>query len=354
MPILDHSNNNQHYLITISDQTKTHYFKLPKWLTGFTFITSAFIICALIATGVIAFKQKGTIVSSNDLASALENDLIQVTEKNSNLSSVLEKHSQTLGEVSKQIANIERISGVSTSLNSSITERLLEISNYYSAKESDFNRLDDRMVQIESTIGIANDGDKDIESMSERLDLLSINVNQEKILYENIPTGYPTRNLIMTSAYGNRLHPVTRQKGFHSGIDLRAKIGTHIYATADGIVQQVAYNKLSGQHIWLTHNFGFETRYAHLSESKVEPGEIVQKGDLIGLSGNSGRSSGPHLHYEVRYLAKHLNPKHFMSWELGSNAILTQIRGIRWDSLISLINKQISKPILQLSQAEQP
>ncbi|MFT5260413.1 MAG: murein DD-endopeptidase MepM/ murein hydrolase activator NlpD [Saprospiraceae bacterium] len=353
MQPLNKKKNNQHYLITISDLTRTHHFRISKRLKAFVISTSALITFALIVTNIIVFNQKDTIVSTKDLASALEDHVVNMSEKNSNLSNVLQQHNQTLTEISEQITNIERISGVSTNINSSITERLLEISNYYSEKESDFADLDHRVIQIESTMGIATAGNNDTDSMSNRIELLSINVNQEKILHDNIPNGYPTRNLGITSKYGTRVHPTTNQKSFHNGLDLRAKTGTNIYATADGIVKQATYNNLSGKRISLTHNFGFGTRYAHLSSMAVKPGDVVQKGDLIGLSGNSGRSSGPHLHYEVRYLEKPLDPKHFVTWEFGSNEIFTNVRGIQWDSLISLINKQISRPTLQLSQVEQ-
>ncbi len=353
MQVHNKNKNNQHYLITISDLTKTHHFRISKRLKAIVIGTSAFVTIALIISNIIVFNQKDKIVSTQDLASALEDHVVNISEKNSNLSYVLKQHSRTLTEISEQISNIERISGVSTNLNSSITERLLEISNYYSEKESDFNDLDDRVIQIESTMGVKNLGNKDTESMTARVELLTINVNQEKILHDNIPNGYPTRNLGVTSKFGNRTHPTTNQKSFHNGLDLRAKTGTNVYATADGIINQATYNNLSGNRIVVTHNFGFETRYAHLSTIKVEPGDVVQKGDLIGLSGNSGRTNGPHLHYEVRYLGKALNPTYFVTWEFGSNEIFSNVRGIQWDSLISLINKQISRPTLQLSQMEQ-
>ena len=132
---------------------------------------------------------------------------------------------------------------------------------------------------------------------------------------------------------------------------MKAAKGTEIYATADGIIKDAGYSKLSGNRIVLSHNLGFQTRYAHLSDIKIKTGDVVQKGDLIGLSGNTGRSDGPHLHYEIRYLDKPHNPIDFINWEFGNQEIFTNVRGIQWQSLISLINKQLSRPTLQLSQA---
>ncbi len=354
MSKLRENKNNQHYLITISDLTRTRHFRISKRFKSFIIAASALLALALITSNIIVFNQQDTILSAKDLNTSLEDHVVDISEKNSNLSEVLQRHSKTLTNISEQIANIEQISGVNSNINSSITERLMEISNYYNAKEDDFNALDDRVVQIESTMGMAaSKSSTESEAIAKRIELLTINVNQEKILHDNIPNGYPIRNLGITSKFGKRRHPITKQKSFHNGLDLRAKLNTNVYATADGIVRDASRDKFSGKRLMIAHNFGFETRYAHLDKMTVERGDIVQKGDLIGLSGNSGRSSGPHLHYEVRYLGRSLDPEHFVKWEFGSNDIFTNVREIKWDSLISLINKQITRPTLQLSQLEQ-
>ena len=96
--------------------------------------------------------------------------------------------------------------------------------------------------------------------------------------------------------------------------------------------------------IIISHNFGFETAFAHLQKPLVRIGDIVYKGQLIGRSGNTGRSTGPHLHYEVRYANKVLQPKDFILWDLQHyKFILKKQRRIRWESLIQQIKRQSNK-----------
>ena len=95
--------------------------------------------------------------------------------------------------------------------------------------------------------------------------------------------------------------------------------------------------------IIIAHNFGFETVYGHLHKLKVKLGEVVKKGELIALSGNSGRSTGPHLHYEIRYGSKILNPKYFLQWNIKNfNIVFNKIRRVEWDSLLKMIQAQKS------------
>jgi len=114
------------------------------------------------------------------------------------------------------------------------------------------------------------------------------------------PSIWPTNGRI-TSPFGNRFHPIVGQVMFHDGIDVANRVGTSVYATADGIVKFVGLKDYYGKMVMLNHaESGCETVYAHLNQSLVTSGQFVRRGDLIGYMGNSGRSTGPHLHYEVR------------------------------------------------------
>ncbi len=127
-------------------------------------------------------------------------------------------------------------------------------------------------------------------------------------------------------AYGMRLHPVHADWRFHHGLDLTADTGTPVYATGDGLVTLAKYSGGYGNVIFVNHGYGFETRYAHLSRIKVTAGQKVTRGELIGLVGNTGVSTGPHLHYEVLYRDKWINPIHFMYRDLPQSAYNDIIR----------------------------
>lgn len=116
----------------------------------------------------------------------------------------------------------------------------------------------------------------------------------------------------VSSGFGQRIDPVYDIPQFHKGMDFAAGMGTPVYATADGTVS-VAVNGDTGygNHVDIEHGFNYMTRYGHLSKIMVKQGQSVKRGDLIGLVGSTGKSTGPHLHYEVRYNGEALNPSNF-------------------------------------------
>ncbi|HET9334932.1 MAG TPA: M23 family metallopeptidase [Sphingomicrobium sp.] len=128
-----------------------------------------------------------------------------------------------------------------------------------------------------------------------------------------IPSEKPVRTAEFTSGYGTRTDPFQGRAARHQGIDLAAPVGTPIYATADGTVTEAAYNNGGyGNLIKLNHGRGIETRYGHLSRILVSPGQRIARGQLIGHMGSTGRSTGSHLHYEVRIDGRAVNPIPFM------------------------------------------
>lgn len=113
----------------------------------------------------------------------------------------------------------------------------------------------------------------------------------------------------MSSGYGMRRHPVLGYNKMHKGIDFAAPIGTPIYAAGDGIVEKAGRFSSYGNYVRIRHNTSLSTAYAHMSRIKARPGARVKQGELIGYVGNTGRSTGPHLHYEVLIGGKHVNPR---------------------------------------------
>ncbi len=114
------------------------------------------------------------------------------------------------------------------------------------------------------------------------------------------------------SGYGYRLDPFYHTPSFHPGMDFTAEVGTEVYATAAGTVQVTKSEAWSyGNHVIIDHGYGYTTLYGHLSRFAVRPGQKVNRGQLVGYVGNTGRSTGPHLHYEVRKYKNPLNPAFF-------------------------------------------
>lgn len=119
-------------------------------------------------------------------------------------------------------------------------------------------------------------------------------------------------NYRKTSSFGTRIDPFRGKLAYHSGVDLAGPMGTRIKATSDGKVASTGYRGAYGNMVEVTHDFGFSTRYGHLSKILVKPGQTVKKGDIIAVQGSTGRSTGNHLHYEVRYHDRAINPSNFL------------------------------------------
>lgn len=136
----------------------------------------------------------------------------------------------------------------------------------------------------------------------------------------SLPAIQPIRNEDLkrtASGYGWRTDPVYGTKKMHWGLDFSADIGSEVYATGDGVVETVKINSWGyGREIVINHKFGYKTRYAHLSAFKVKAGDKVTRGDLIGLVGSTGKSTGPHLHYEVEHNGQKVSPVNYFHSDL--------------------------------------
>lgn len=128
----------------------------------------------------------------------------------------------------------------------------------------------------------------------------------------SVPSRMPLEGAALTSGFGMRNHPVLGGRRQHQGIDLAASTGTPVFATGDGVVGRADLYSTYGLFISIEHGASMETRYAHLSRLAVAAGDTVKKGDLIGYVGSTGRSTGPHLHYEVRVEGLAVNPIPYM------------------------------------------
>lgn len=137
-----------------------------------------------------------------------------------------------------------------------------------------------------------------------------------------VPAGWPV-NGRLESGYGVRSDPFSGEGAYHTGLDISASIGTHVSATADGVVVQAGMSNGFGGYgrlVIVDHGNGYQTYYAHLSRVSVMAGQLIRQGDIVGDVGTSGRSTGPHLHYEVRVGAAPVNPYRFLNKPIAVQA----------------------------------
>jgi murein DD-endopeptidase MepM/ murein hydrolase activator NlpD len=148
--------------------------------------------------------------------------------------------------------------------------------------------------------------------------------NMERLVYleqlvNSMPLASPMSKFYLSSRYGKRIDPVRRKVGFHYGTDFAGPIRATVYATGPGVVKYSGRKGSYGNLIEIDHGYGVTTRYGHLNKTTVSKGDILKKGDIIGYQGDTGRSTGPHLHYEIRYKGKPYNPEKFL--RAGSNVL---------------------------------
>jgi murein DD-endopeptidase MepM/ murein hydrolase activator NlpD len=146
-----------------------------------------------------------------------------------------------------------------------------------------------------------------LHALEGRLSYVRRDVERQEALVGAHPSIWPTYGWL-TGTFGGRPDPFTGERAFHQGLDIATSKGQPVYATANGTVESAAYTGEYGNLIVVRHDFGLSTRYGHLSKFNVRPGAAVKRGDVIGLVGSTGRSTGAHLHYEVLANGKLINP----------------------------------------------
>ncbi len=181
-----------------------------------------------------------------------------------------------------------------------------EFSNYadlFNTKEYEgFKSVIERVEKLENEISLEMDSYKEL--------VFNFKKKEDSVKY--IPCIRPVPDHPITSRFGKRLHPIQKQIIMHHGVDLMANVGTPIYAPADGVVKFVGRAGGYGKFLKIDHLKGFETRYGHMFKINVKIGQRVKRGEKIAEVGNTGISTGPHLHYEVLYNKNRMNPALFM------------------------------------------
>ena len=153
---------------------------------------------------------------------------------------------------------------------------------------------------------------EEMEGMSDELYNQLDEVVLLKRVLTSLPTGMPMINGAEQSGFGRRIDPIRGTLAMHEGLDYSGVSGTKIVASAEGRVLEAGMDGAFGNMVTLDHGFGVTSRYAHMSRILVQDGQTVSKGDVLGIQGSTGRVTGPHVHFEVRYNGKPLNPKNFI------------------------------------------
>ena len=240
--------------------------------------------------------------------------------------------------------------------NSNLQESMTQTSTKLDNKKKELDELSDSLSEIEMLMGIAPVAETTLE---ERISITKLDSQHRATLLQLIPNGSPIEYHGITSKFGNRIHPTLMRTEFHRGTDMKAKMKTPVYATADAIVEFSGVHKKSGfgRLVILAHSYGFKSYYGHLNKVVVKSGAFVKKGDLIAYTGNAGISNGPHLHYEIRFLHRVVNPFWFIKWTVENyNDIFEKEKKIPWQSLITATaHLRVSTPTQQqpLSLLEQ-
>jgi murein DD-endopeptidase MepM/ murein hydrolase activator NlpD len=164
---------------------------------------------------------------------------------------------------------------------------------------------------------VMHEMDRNVSALTARSARLEAFYQDQTVLLASTPSVWPVRGYL-SAGFGNRIDPFTNQRDFHPGLDISAPVGTKVQAPADGVVVSVGQKGGYGNSIIIEHGFGIVTRYGHLSGFNVKPGQRVKRGDVIGFVGDTGRSTAPHLHYEVWVRDQAQNPIQYILDEYRS------------------------------------
>lgn len=250
----------------------------------------------------------------------------------------------TQQEFESVISNLKTEKGEIEALYEEQIDTSHALSQSLEQKNSQIHILGKRVYDVESVLGLADeDLLTDESSLEERIDAAAIDSAVRATMFRLIPNDSPVTYQRVSSSYGRRTNPISGKRHTHTGIDLTCKRGEQILAPADGVVETVRpSNKGFGNFLTVRHSFGFMSSYAHLKNFKTKSGQFVSKGDVLATCGNSGNSTGPHLHYEVRFLGRSLNPQYLMDWTPENfNYVFEKEKKLKWAPLVKLIDNMV-------------
>ncbi len=303
------------FIITISDINGSKQYTLSQFIK----VVVSWIILVVVILFII-----GVLVVNylSNHVKMLENDKKELSQQKEVLIKEIIKSQETLQSMDEQLKQAKELIGIRADENSTVIGK----KNISEDKSEDEDKSENN-----ETKNIVVKSDKDLT------------ISEYMFLTRLIPNGKPLNYKRISTKFGFRIHPITKRKQLHSADDLTADIGTPIYAPADGVVVYAGKRKFYGNFLLIRHGMGFETAYGHLHRIGVKTGDYIKKGELIALCGNTGRSTGPHLHYEIRYLSKWLDPEPFIKeWSFKTyKEVIKKNKIVKWDSMIQKVREEI-------------
>ncbi|MBA5628993.1 M23 family metallopeptidase [Moheibacter lacus] len=248
------------------------------------------------------FSNKVNSPEENSLAAELKEMKIQYELLNKKV----KQSQEVLGQIENRDNNIYRSYFELDPISEDVRKAGFGGVNRYS-KFTDW-KYGDLVSDVAKNIDILN---KQMVIQSKSLDEIVISAKEKDKMLRHLPAIQPVANKDLTrlaSGYGMRMHPILKISKMHAGTDFAAHIGTPIYATGDGKVTLAGREGGYGNVVKIKHGYGYETLYAHMSKIKTRSGQNVKRGDIIGYVGNTGLSTGPHLHYEIHKDGQPIDP----------------------------------------------
>ncbi len=240
----------------------------------------------------------------------LQREIAELTLQYELLNSRMDQFTDVLGDIQERDNNVYRTIFEAEPIPATIRQAGFGGVNRYKALQGFNNSA--LMVETSKRLDIIS---KQLYIQSKSFDEVVNLVKNKAILLASIPAIQPISNKDLKhvpSGYGWRADPIYKTQEFHAGLDFTATTGTEIYATGDGVVQTAdAAAQGYGNHIVINHGYGYQTLYGHMSKMAVFVGKKVKRGELIGFVGSTGRSTGPHVHYEVIKNGEKVNPINF-------------------------------------------
>lgn len=283
----------------------TTSFKPVKPSKGKMFRNIAAFIIVTAFFGMISgfvFSKQVNSPQENTLAVELEEMKIQYELLNKKL----KQSQEVLGQIEDRDNNIYRSYFELEPISEDVRKAGFGGVNRY-AKFADW-KYADIVTEVSKNLDILN---KQLVIQSKSLDDVVISAKEKEKMLSHLPAIQPVANKDLTrlaSGFGMRMHPILKIGKMHNGTDFAAHVGTPIYATGDGKVTMAERQGGYGNVVKINHGYGYETLYAHMSKFKVRNGQSVKRGDIIGYVGNTGLSTGPHLHYEIHKDGTEIDP----------------------------------------------